>query len=122
MDETISPCAASGVSSERMCGRMIVQQGMFAQMMTTCILWIVPLLLIVARPVHRLRALAGGCVLEVLCTVMITVDVLVQLFWNRMSVWLKFALLLYIVFRTSMILLLARALLYSEEACGSLHR
>lgn len=122
MDETISPCAASGVSSERMCGRMIVQQGMFAQMMTTCILWIVPLLLIVARPVHRLRTLAGSCVLEVLCTVMITVDVLVQLFWNRMSVWLKFVLLLYSVFRTSMILLLARALLYSKEACGSLHR
>lgn len=94
MDETIPPCAASGVSSERMCGRMIVQQGMFAQMMTTCILWIVPLLLIVARPVHRLRALAGGCVLEVLCTVMIPVDVLVRLFWNRMSVWLKFVLLL----------------------------
>lgn len=122
MDETIPPCAAPGVSSERMCGRMIVQQGMFAQMMTTCILWIVPLLLIVARPVHRLRALAGGCVLEVLCTVMITVDVLVQLFWNRMSVWLKFALLLYGVLRTSMILLLARSLLHSEEACGSLHR
>ena len=121
MDETIPPCAASGVSSERMCGRMIVQQGMFAQMMTTCILWIVPLL-IVARPVHRLRALAGGCVLEVLCTVMITVDVLVQLFWNRMSVWLMFALLLYSVFRTSMILLLARALLHAGEACGSLHR
>ena len=59
MDETIPPCAASGVSeSERMCGRKIVQQGMFAQMMTTCILWIVPLL-IVAKPVHRLRALAG---------------------------------------------------------------
>lgn len=53
---------------------------------------------------------------------MITVDVLVQLFWNRMSVWLKFVLLLYSVFRTSMILLLARALLYSKEACGSLHR
>ena len=122
MDETIPPCAAPGVSSERMCGRMIVQQGMFAQMMTTCILWIVPLLLIVARPVHRLRALAGGCVLEVLCTVMITVDVLVQLFWNRMSVWLKFVLLLYSVFRTSMILLLARALLHAGEACGSLHR
>lgn len=122
MDETISPCAAPGVSSERMCGRMIVQQGMFAQMMTTCILWIVPLLLIVARPIHRLRALAGSCVLEVLCTVMIPVDVLVQLFWNRMSVWLMFALLLYGVLRTSMILLLARVLLYSEEACGSLHR
>lgn len=121
MDETIPPCAASGVSSERMCGRKIVQQGMFAQMMTTCILWIVPLL-IVARPVHRLRALAGGCVLEVLCTVMIPVDVLVRLFWNRMSVWLMFALLLDSVFRTSMILLLARALLHSEEACGSLHR
>ena len=103
-------------------GCVVVQQGMFAQMMTTCILWIVPLLLIVARPIHRLRALAGGCVLEVLCTVMIPVDVLVQLFWNRMSVWLKFVLLLYSVFRTSMILLLARALLYSEEACGSLHR
>lgn len=122
MDETISPCAASGVSSERMCGRMIVQQGMFAQMMTTCILWIVPLLLIVARPVHRLRALADSCVLEVLCTVMIPVDVLVRLFWNRMSIWLMFALLLYGVLRTSMILLLARVLLYSEEACGSLHR
>lgn len=121
MDETIPPCAASGVSSERMCGRMIVQQGMFAQMMTTCILWIVPLL-IVPRPVHRLRALAGGCVLEVLCTVMIPVDVLVRLFWNRMSVWLMFALLLDGVFRTSMILLLARSLLHSEEACGSLHR
>ena len=101
---------------------MIVQQGMFAQMMTTCILWIVPLLLIVARPVHRLRALAGDCVLEALCTVMIPVDVLVRLFWNRMSVWLMFALLLYGVLRTSMILLLARVLLYSEEACGSLHR
>ena len=121
MDETIPPCAAPGVSSERMCGRKIVQQGMFAQMMTTCILWIVPLL-IVARPVHRLRALAGGCVLEVLCTVMIPGDVLVRLFWNRMSVWLMFALLLYGVLRTSMILLLARVLLYSEEACGSLHR
>ena len=101
---------------------MIVQQGMFSQMMTTCILWIVPLLLIVARPIHRLRALAGGCVLEALCTVMIPVDVLVRLFWNRMSVWLMFALLLYGVLRTSMILLLARALLHSEEACGSLHR
>lgn len=122
MDETIPPCAAPGVSSERMCGRMIVQQGMFAQMMTTCILWIVPLLLIVARPVHRLRALAGDCVLEALCTVMIPVDVLVQLFWNRMSVWLMFALLLDSVFRTSMILLLARALLHAGEACGSLHR
>lgn len=53
---------------------------------------------------------------------MITVDVLVQLFWNRMSVWLKFVLLLYSVFRTSMILLLARALLHAGEACGSLHR
>lgn len=122
MDETIPPCAASGVSSERMCGRMIVQQGMFSQMMTTCILWIVPLLLIVARPIHRLRALAGGCVLEALCTVMIPVDVLVRLFWNRMSVWLMFALLLDSVFRTSMILLLARALLHAGEACGSLHR
>ena len=122
MDETIPPCAASGVSSERMCGRKIVQQRMFAQMMTTCILWIVPLLLIVARPVHRLRALAGGCVLEVLCTVMIPVDVPVQLFWNRMSIWLMFALLLDGVLRTSMILLLARALLHAGEACGSLHR
>ena len=75
------------------------------------------------RKAHTpLRALAGGCVLEALCTVMIPVDVLVRLFWNRMSVWLMFALLLDGVFRTSMILLLARALLHSEEACGSLHR
>lgn len=53
---------------------------------------------------------------------MIPVDVLVRLFWNRMSVWLKFVLLLYSVFRTSMILLLARSLLHSEEAYGSLYR
>ena len=75
------------------------------------------------RKAHTPAAGAGRhCVLEVLCTVMIPVDVLVRLFWNRMSVWLKFVLLLYSVFRTSMILLLARALLYSKEACGSLHR
>ena len=75
------------------------------------------------RKAHTPAAGAGRhCVLEVLCTVIITIDVLVQLFWNRMSVWLKFVLLLYSVFRTSMILLLARALLYSKEACGPLHR
>ena len=60
-------------------------------------------------------AVAGGCVLEVLCTVAITVDVLVQLFWNRMSVWLKFVLLLYSVFRTSMILLLARSAVFRRS-------
>ena len=75
------------------------------------------------RKAHTPAAGAGRhCVLEVLCTVMIPVDVLVRLFWNRMSVWLMFALLLDSVFRTSMILLLARALLHAGEACGSLHR
>ena len=75
------------------------------------------------RKAHTPAAGAGRhCVLEVLCTVMIPGDVLVRLFWNRMSVWLMFALLLDSVFRTSMILLLARALLHAGEACGSLHR